>query len=196
MNEQNISIREKIELIESIFERNYGEPRLEIAYSTLWGHDLHLVPSMAGKKWEIYYFKPDRLPIFVMIDHNLVYKGQGDFDALNTLAEEIELERGLINCRKLFMNHNLGLKSDYATYSFAKKFNLMIRKLGDTYQIKNEISGRDLCKFRFEKNNLVFDSQSDKKSFLTLAKIMAKRQDAIDLEDDLFRKNLAEIFPR
>ena len=184
MNE-NFKTDEKIKAwvaeLEKFFDRKFGEAKLQIVERTLFGNVIEMVPSMAGKKWEIYYYEKGDNPLFLMMDKHLVRSYHGCWENLKKIAEDIVLEKIVENMRIFFKNPNLGFSCDYNTYSFAQGFNLTIsRTAANKYVLRVDDSHRDLAHFEIRNKNIEFPTDADRETFIRVGEIIVKRQEAVD----------------
>ena len=203
MNE-NFKTGEKIKAwvaeLEEFFGRKFGSNELQMVDRTLFGNLIKLVPSMAGMKWEIYYYEQEDNPLFLMMDQHLVCSYHGCWENLKKIAEDIVLEKIVENMRIFFKNDNLGFSRDYNTYSFAHDFNLMIcrdsieidsDRTVNGYVLKTQDSRKKQVEFYFKDQRVCFVNDDEKEYFINIGKTIVKRQEAIDYLDRSMRDSLS-----
>lgn len=174
-------IKEWVSVLEEFFGRKFGSNELQMVDRTLFGNQIKLVPSMAGMKWEIYYYEQGDNPLFLMMDQHLVCSYHGCWENLKKIAEDIVLEKIVENMRIFFKNPNLGFSCDYNTYSFAQGFNLTINRTAtNKYVLRVDDSHRDLAHFEISNNKIKFPTDADKETFISIGEIIVKRQEAVD----------------
>ncbi len=201
MNENlkyGVSIKEWVSVLEEFFGRKFGSNELQMVDRTLFGNLIKLVPSMAGMKWEVYYYEEGANPVFLMMDQHLVCSYHGRWENLKKIAEDIVLEKIVENMRIFFKNPNLGFSCDYNTYSFAQGFNLMICR--DSIEIDSDRTvngyvlktqdGRKQVEFYFKDRRVCFQDDDAREYFIDIGKIIVKRQEAIDYLDRSMRDSL------